>query len=93
MNGVSFARFFASSCSYVTVAIGNNPLSPDAVHPVHMTGTNKFNVELDSLVFLYEPDLEWITQEVWLQYMIIISLQVVCGTSLHSSHLPTVISN
>ena len=39
MNGVSFARFFAPSCSYETVAIGNNPLNPDAVHPVHMTGT------------------------------------------------------
>ena len=42
-NGESFARFFASSFDYGAFAIGNNPLSPDAVHPVHMTGTNESN--------------------------------------------------
>ena len=81
-NGVSFARFFDTSCNYRISAIGNNPLSPDAVHPVHMTGTNKLNVELNSLVFFYEPDLEWITQEVWLQCVVIVRrlciLQYVC---------------
>ena len=71
-NGVSFARFFDTSCNYRISAIGNNPLSPDAVHPVHMTSTNKLNVELNSLVFFYEPDLDWITQEVWLQCVIIV---------------------
>ena len=64
MNGVSFARFFTSGCNYNTVAIANNPLSPDAVHPVHMSGTNKLNVDFDNLAFFYEPKLEWIVQEV-----------------------------
>ena len=63
-NGLSFARFFGEGCQYNSFAIGNNPLSPDAVHPMHMTGTNKYNVELNSLVFFYEPDVEWINQEV-----------------------------
>ena len=81
-NGVSFARFFDTSCNYRISAIGNNPLSPDAVHPVHMTGTNKLNVELNSLVFFYEPDLEWITQEVWLQCDNRMQVVWLCGTIL-----------
>ena len=63
---VSFARFFDEGCSYGSFAIGNNPLSPDAVHPMHMSTTTKFNVSLNSLVFYYEPNVDWIVQEVML---------------------------
>ena len=31
---------------------------------MEMSGTTKINVELTSLVFFYEPDVEWIVQEV-----------------------------
>ena len=66
--GVSFARFTSNqNCSYGVYAVGNNPLSPDAVHPLQMVGTNKFNVDLDSLAFFYEPDPAWIVQEVCTQ--------------------------
>ena len=67
VEGVSFARFFDEGCIYASYAVGNNPLSPDAVHPVHMTGTTKFNVSLSSLVFFYEPNIEWIVQEVGIE--------------------------
>ena len=61
---ISFARFTtAPACSYGVFAVGNNPLSPDAVHPMQMTGTSKYNVDLNSLAFFYEPDPEWIVQE------------------------------
>ncbi len=62
---VSFARFPSRhSCSYGIYAIGNNPESPDAVHPLHMTATNKYSVDIDALAFMYEPDPEWRVQEV-----------------------------
>ncbi len=64
MDRVSFARFTDSGCDYNTVAIANNPLSADAVHPIYMTGTNKLNVDMNTLAFFYEPDPEWIVQEV-----------------------------
>lgn len=64
-DGVSFARFTDNQdCDYGSYAVGNNPLSPDAVHPMQMRATNKYNVDLDSLVFFYEPDPAWIVQEV-----------------------------
>ena len=65
--GVTFARFqdtSASGCGYKTAAIGNNPLSPDAVHPLHMEQTNKLSVHQSSLVLFYDPDPAWIVQEV-----------------------------
>ena len=61
---LSFARFFDLGCDYGIFAIGNNPISPDAVHPMHMRGTAKFNVNLTLLAFFYEPDVKWIVQEV-----------------------------
>ena len=62
---VSFARFASDpTCSHGVFAVGNNPLSPDAVHPMQMTGTSKYNVDLNSLAFYYEPKPEWIVQEV-----------------------------
>ena len=64
VEGVSFARFFDQGCGYRGFAVGNNPLSPDAVHPMHMTRTTKYNVSLNSLLFYYEPNVEWIVQEV-----------------------------
>ena len=65
MHQVSFARFTTNhSCSYGMYAVANNPESPDAVHPLHLMGTNKYNVDLDALAFFYEPDPYWIVQEV-----------------------------
>lgn len=65
VNNVSFGRFTSDhGCDYGMFAVGNNPLSPDAVHPMQMTGTSKFNVHLDSLAFFYEPNPDWIVQEV-----------------------------
>lgn len=64
-NRISFARFnIDPTCSYGVFAVGNNPLSPDAVHPLQMTNTSKYNVHLNSLAFFYEPMPEWIVQEV-----------------------------
>ena len=85
VEGVSFARFFDEGCVYASYALGNNPLSPDAVHPMHMTGTTKFNVSLSSLVFFYEPNIEWIVQEVGTP--IISSLIYVQHTCYQSSGL------
>ena len=65
--GVTFARFqdtSASGCGYKTAAIGNNPLSPDAVHSLHMEQTSKLSVHQSSLVLFYDPDPAWIMQEV-----------------------------
>lgn len=60
-----FARFHNNDgCLYSSYAVGNNPLSPDAVHPMQMRATSKFNVAITSLAFFYEPDPEWIVQEV-----------------------------
>ena len=78
VEGVSFARFFDEGCIYDSFAIGNNPLSPDAVHPMHLTTTTKFNVSLSSLVFYYEPDMEWIVQEVVPSTMIV-CLSYICN--------------
>ena len=44
------------NCAYGVYAIGNNPLSPDAVHPLHLS--------TDNLAHYYDPDPEWIVQEV-----------------------------
>ena len=66
-NNMAFARFFDSGCNYNIYAVGNNPLSPDAVHPIHMTETTLFNVEKDSLAFFYKPNVAWIVQEVSLE--------------------------
>ena len=64
VESTSFARFYDQGCNYRSFAVGNNPQSPDAMHPMLMTMTTKYNVSLSSLVFYYEPDVEWIVQEV-----------------------------
>ena len=42
----------------------NNPLSPDAIHPLHMQHTTKLSVDQNSLVLYYDPNPAWIVQEV-----------------------------
>ena len=69
-NNLAFARFFDSGCSYNIYTVGNNPLSPDGVHPMHMTETTLFNVEKNSLAFFYEPDVAWIVQEVNVEHTV-----------------------
>ena len=66
LSDMVFARFTANSeeCLYKISAIGNNPLSPDAVHPIVMTTTTLLNYHPDSLVFFHDPDPDWINQEV-----------------------------
>ena len=66
LSEVVFARFTANleECPYKTFAIGNNPKSPDAVHPAVMTTTTLLNCDTDSLVFFHDPDTQWIKQEV-----------------------------
>ena len=65
-SNVTFARFFnLTDCSnYGVYAIGNNPLSPDAVHPMQLTDSTKLNTDKDSIAFYYPPDPAWIVQEV-----------------------------
>ena len=65
-SNVTFARFFnVTGCSnYGVYAIGNNPLSPDAVHPMQMTGSTRLNTDKESIAHYYPPDPEWIVQEV-----------------------------
>ena len=66
LSKVVFARFTANleECPYKTFAIGNNPKSPDAVHPAVMTTTTLLNCDTDSLIFFHDPDPQWIKQEV-----------------------------
>lgn len=66
VNDVTFARFFnLSDCSnHGVYAIGNNPLSPDAVHPMQVTGCTRLNTDKESIAYYYPPDPEWIVQEV-----------------------------
>ena len=62
---VTFARFFNfTSCSYGVYAIGNNPISPDAVHPMHLAGSTRISTDKASVAFYYPPDPAWIVQEV-----------------------------
>ena len=62
---VTFARFFSlTNCPYDIFAVGNNPLSPDAVHPMEMRETSKINVTDNNIAFFYEPDPDWVVQEV-----------------------------
>lgn len=68
LTNITFARFSALSnpCPYGIYAITNNPLSPDAVHPIVMTGTSRLNCDENSLVHFHDPDPDWINQEVHL---------------------------
>ena len=65
-NNITFARFFnLTGCSnYGVYAIGNNPLSPDAVHPMQLTDCSRLNTDKQSIAYFYPPDPEWIVQEV-----------------------------
>ena len=69
---VSFARFINNhSCDYGMFAVGNNPLSPDAVHSMQMVDTTKYSVDMESLAFFYEPDPGWIVQEVCMLRLVV----------------------
>ena len=64
-TNMTFASFYTpSGCKYDVFAVSNNPLSPDAVHPMHMKSSTKINVSFDALVFFHEPNPDWIVQEV-----------------------------
>lgn len=66
-NNVTFARFFnLTDCSqnYGAYAIGNNPLSPDAVHPMQLSNSTRLNTAKESIAYYYPPDPTWIVQEV-----------------------------
>lgn len=60
-----FAHFNSTTdCSYTSALISNNPISPDAVHPLELSGVVKFDVSHDNLIHFYDPDPDWIVQEV-----------------------------
>ena len=61
MENNTFARFF-TNCTYGTYAIGSNPNSPDAVHPVNIIRTVKLNVQLSSLAYFYDPNPAWVNR-------------------------------
>lgn len=65
-NNITFARFFnLTNChTYGVYAIGNNPISPDAVHPMQLTGSTRLNTDKQSIAHYYPPDPAWIVQEV-----------------------------
>lgn len=64
-ENIVFARFMSlDNCMYGAFAVGNNPLSADAVHPLRLASVTKLNVSTDNLAHYYDPDPEWIVQEV-----------------------------
>ena len=79
LTNITFARFLyntpSTTCPYNTFAIGNNPLSPDAIHPAILTGTSLLNCDTNSLVFFYDPNPGWITQEVCIYIYIAVPIQ------------------
>ena len=81
MTNNTFARFF-NNCAYNTYAIGNNPQSPDAVHPVNIISTVKLNVQMTSLAFFYDPNPDWVNQEVCYHYIDLVSFTVLKYISL-----------
>lgn len=78
-TNVTFAQFECPSvCGCEAFAIGNNPLSPDAVHPLELTGAVKLAVPLNKLVFFYNPDPGWIVQEV-MHIIMIVYIMLIIG--------------
>ena len=70
-SGITFAHFnLPSNCPYSSALISNNPLSPDAVHPLEISSVIKLDVTQESLIKFYDPDPSWIVQEVSLAYCI-----------------------
>ena len=64
-TNMTFVEFnIPNNCGHKSYLIGNNPLSPDAVHPLQLRNVHKLSVSNDSLVFYYDPDPDWIVQEV-----------------------------
>ena len=66
----TFANFVSESnmCGKKAFAIGNNKLSPDAMHPNYFRLTNLINVLSSRLAHMYPPDPAWIVQEVRRSY-------------------------
>lgn len=63
--GVTFAHFTPpTDCSYSSALVTNNPLSPDAVHPLEINNVIQIDVTHENLVHFYDPDPNWIVQEV-----------------------------
>ena len=64
-TNLTFANFYTpSGCEYSVYAVSNNPLSPDAGHPMYMRSSIKVNASFNSLAFFHEPNPNWIVQEV-----------------------------
>lgn len=80
-SGITFAHFIPpSDCSYSSALICNNPLSPDAVHPLEISGVTKINVTQEGLIHFYDPNPDWIVQEVSLHELY---HYIYCGYSLY----------
>ena len=64
-TNVTFAHFAKpQNCEYNSALISNNPISPDAVHPLDIMGVIKLDVPQENLVHFYDPNPDWINQEV-----------------------------
>ena len=64
-TNITFAHFTPPvNCTYTSTLISNNPISPDAVHPLELEGVVKLDVPQNNLVYFYDPDPNWIVQEV-----------------------------
>ena len=64
-TGITLAHFKApNDCTYSAFTITNNPISPDAVHPLQMNEVIKLDIPQENLVYFYDPNPDWIVQEV-----------------------------
>ncbi len=64
-TNITFAHFTPPvDCTYTGALISNNPISPDAVHPLELYSVVKLDTPQNNLVHFYDPNPNWIVQEV-----------------------------
>lgn len=65
VSSVTFARFKTyERCTHSSYVIGNNQLSPDAMHPNYFRDSGLIEVEPSNVAHLWPPNPAWIVQEV-----------------------------
>ena len=65
LTSVTFARFSNyQPCGHNSFVVGNNELSPDAMHPNYFEDTGLIDVDPLRIVHLWPPNPAWIVQEV-----------------------------
>jgi plastocyanin len=64
LTSVTFARFGNyQPCEHDSFAVGNNELSPDAMHPNYFENTKLIDVDPLKIAHLWPPNPAWIVQE------------------------------